>query len=78
MLDVKSMRNMLNELINRTKDFETLDAFRLFVLQHNTYDVDKATKLIKRGKREGLRSNILLYILYQYIYIERGKRGEPL
>ncbi|VVC36943.1 Hypothetical protein CINCED_3A022824 [Cinara cedri] len=48
-LDVKSVRNMLRELIDRTKDCETLDAFRLFVLQHNTYDVDKATKLIKRG-----------------------------
>lgn len=62
MLDVKSVRNMLDELIDRTKDFESLDAFRLFVLRHNTYDVDKATKLIKRGKRGGPPFRIIRFV----------------
>jgi len=46
----QSMRTILKELIGRTRDFESLDnAFCLFVLQNNTYDVEKATMLIKQG-----------------------------
>ncbi|KAL4135138.1 hypothetical protein QTP88_006784 [Uroleucon formosanum] len=48
--EIKHVRNILKELVNRTKDFQNLNAFRLFILQHNTYDVDKATMLIKQGK----------------------------
>lgn len=47
---IEDVKTILKELIGRTKDFQSLNAFRLFVLQHNTYDVDKAAKLIKRGK----------------------------
>jgi len=47
---IEHVKSILKELVGRTKDFQNLNAFRLFVLQHNTYDVDKATMLIKRGK----------------------------
>lgn len=49
---IESVKTLLRELISRTKDFENLNAFRLFILQHHTCnnDVDQATKLIKRGK----------------------------
>jgi hypothetical protein len=49
--NVEQVKAMLKEMIGRTKDFQNLNAFRLLVLQHNTYDVDKATKSIKRGAR---------------------------
>lgn len=48
--NMEHVKTILKELIGRTKDFQNLNAFRLLVLQHNTYDVDKATKLIKLGK----------------------------
>lgn len=47
---IEHVKTILKELVGRTKDFQNLNAFRLFILQHNTYDVDKATMLIKRGK----------------------------
>lgn len=47
---IEHVKTILKELVGRTKDFQNLNAFRLFVLKHNTYDVDKATMLIKRGK----------------------------
>ncbi|KAF0758235.1 ataxin-2, partial [Aphis craccivora] len=40
---IEHVKSILKELVGRTKDFQNLNAFRLFVLQHNTYDVDKAT-----------------------------------
>lgn len=50
---IEDVKTILKQLISRTKDFQSLNAFRLFVLQHNTYDVDKAVKLIKRGECHG-------------------------
>lgn len=49
---IENAKTLLRELISRTKDFENLNAFRLYVLQHHTCnnDVDRATELIKRGK----------------------------
>eukprot|EP00102_Acyrthosiphon_pisum_P008119 XP_003244271.1 PREDICTED: bromodomain-containing protein 4 isoform X1 [Acyrthosiphon pisum] len=49
---IEHVKTILNELVGRTKDFQNLNAFRLFILQHNTYDVDKATMLIKRAHEE--------------------------
>lgn len=55
---IEHVKTILKELVGRTKDFQNLNAFRLFVLQHNTYDVDKATMLIKRGVRSKLLNQI--------------------
>lgn len=55
--NMDQVKAMLKELIGRTKDFQNLNAFRLLALQHNTYDVDKATKSIKRGERSARRPN---------------------
>uniref|UniRef100_A0A2S2NMA3 Protein doublesex n=1 Tax=Schizaphis graminum TaxID=13262 RepID=A0A2S2NMA3_SCHGA len=55
---IEHVKSILKELVGRTKDFQNLNAFRLFVLQHNTYDVDKATMLIKRGVRSKLLNQI--------------------
>ncbi|XP_050438844.1 doublesex- and mab-3-related transcription factor A2-like [Adelges cooleyi] len=68
---IEDIGSVLKELINRTKEFQNLDAFRLFILQHNTFDVDKATKLIKRGERKQLkiRFKLILQFLTQRIVI---------
>ncbi|XP_025200579.1 uncharacterized protein LOC112598365 [Melanaphis sacchari] len=55
---IEHVKTILKELVGRTKDFQNLNAFRLFVLQHNTYDVDKATMLIKQGVRSKLLNQI--------------------
>lgn len=57
---IEHVKTILKELVGRTKDFQNLNAFRLFILQHNTYDVDKATMLIKRGVRSKLLNQIKL------------------
>lgn len=49
---LENVKTLLKELISRTKDFENLNAFRLFILQHHARnnDLDQAIKLIKQGK----------------------------
>lgn len=65
--NIENRKTILEELISRTEDFQNLNALRLLILQHNTFDVDKATELIKRGKCPSL------FIEYLYIYIIYNK-----
>lgn len=65
--NVESRKTVLEELISRTEDFQNLNALRLLILQHNTFDVDKAAKLIKRGNTTSAVCNNNPHYLYYVI-----------